>query len=65
MAPRKVTLVEALRDVEEQFELTTTDLNGILKRFLQQMELGLAKDGQDMAMIPSFGEEMFGRMCSQ
>lgn len=56
MAPREITLIEALQDVEKQFELTTADLNGILKRFLQQMELGLAKDGQDMAMIPSFGE---------
>jgi len=56
MPPHRLSLAEALQDVEKQFELTTDDLNAILKRFRQQMELGLAENGQDMAMIPSFGK---------
>lgn len=56
MAPHRPALADALQDIEKQFDLTTADLDAILKRFRQQMDLGLAKNGQDMAMIPSFGE---------
>lgn len=55
MPPHRPSLADAMQDIEKQFDLTTDDLNAILKRFRQQMELGLAQNGQDMAMIPSFG----------
>jgi hexokinase len=55
MAPRRTTLKDALDDIEDQFSLPKEDLNAILKRFRDRMEHGLAHDGQDMAMIPSFG----------
>jgi hexokinase len=65
MPPHRLSLAEALQDVEKQFELTTDDLNAILKRFRQQMELGLAENGQDMAMIPSFGKYQAERPSQQ
>jgi len=55
MPPHRPSLADALQDIEKQFDLTTDNLNAILKRFRQQMEVGLAQNGQDMAMIPSFG----------
>lgn len=61
MPPHRLSLAEALQDVERQFDLTTDDLHAILKRFRQQMELGLAENGQDMAMIPSFGGSPIGK----
>jgi len=56
MAPRQTSLKDALDDIEEQFDLSKDNLNAILKRFRNRMEYGLAHDGQDMAMIPTFGE---------
>lgn len=55
MAPARLSLKAALDDLEHQFDLSTEDLNAILKRFRDRMDYGLKHDGQDMAMIPSFG----------
>lgn len=55
MAPRRLSLQETLDGIEAQFALEKKDLLAILKRFRNQMDHGLANDGQDMAMIPTFG----------
>ena len=55
MAPRRLSLQETLDGIEAQFVLEKKDLLAILKRFRHQMDHGLANDGQDMAMIPTFG----------
>ncbi|MCO5608380.1 hypothetical protein L7F22_062589 [Adiantum nelumboides] len=54
MAPRRLSLQETLDGIEAQFALEKKDLLAILKRFRNQMDHGLANDGQDMAMIPTF-----------
>lgn len=55
MAPPVQTLSASLDAVEAEFALDKADLDRILARFLDRMDHGLANDGQDMAMIPSFG----------
>lgn len=50
----KKTLVQALDEVEKQLALPKDVLEAILHRFIDRMHHGLANDGQDMAMIPTF-----------
>lgn len=50
------TLSSALGAIEAQFALPLDSLVHILARFRDRMVHGLAHDGADMAMIPSFGE---------
>lgn len=50
--PQSIT--EALKDVEAEFTLDTSDLNALVQRFHELMDYGLANDGADMAMIPTF-----------
>lgn len=48
-------LQKAVQEIESQFTLSKEGLHAILERFLDRMAYGLRNDGQDMAMIPSFG----------
>lgn len=48
------TIADALKGVEAEFQLDTNDLCALAGRFQELMDHGLANDGADMAMIPSF-----------
>jgi hexokinase len=65
MVPQPKTLKTVLDDLESELELSTDDLNVILKQFRNRMDYGLAHEGQNMAMIPSFGRSMRGMHCDR
>ncbi|KAJ1974883.1 hypothetical protein H4R34_004548 [Dimargaris verticillata] len=46
--------VAALEDLHRHFTLSTDKLHAIVKGFLAGMDRGLAKDGEELAMIPTF-----------
>ncbi|UZJ53788.1 hypothetical protein CBS101457_003108 [Exobasidium rhododendri] len=54
MVPHPESLKTILDRMENEFDLTKKDLEVLLKRFRERMDYGLAHDGQNMAMIPSF-----------
>lgn len=56
MSQSKKTLNNALNELEEELALDKVVLDRILNRFMDRMDHGLANLGQDMAMIPTFGE---------
>lgn len=56
MSSSKESLADALKAVEGQLALPKDVLERIMKRFLDRMDHGLANLGQDMAMIPTFGQ---------
>lgn len=56
MSQSKKTLNNALNELEEELALEKVVLDRILNRFMDRMDHGLANLGQDMAMIPTFGE---------
>lgn len=50
----KTTLSDALSTLQSEFSLDTDALNSLSKHFIKAMDYGLANEGADMAMIPSF-----------
>lgn len=55
VAVQDARLAAAVERIEAEFALSKATLEAILARFIDRMKHGLANDGQDMAMIPSFG----------
>src|SRR5271156_1738184 len=49
----------AIDEIAKEFEINTRKLNEIVQHFRNEMNKGLTKHGQTVAMVPSYGKLLF------